>query len=380
MNGESRQSQHMEILSRLLICGKEGVEEAERRENIGKLRRELRYAATLGESEFADFLELANAHHVIVRALSVLQDVAKLEPTAWVADQQNLEGLKSKCDIALANERGRIERAMGYLHSICEALEGRGCRVAVIKSLDHWPDLGSDLDLYTTAEQRTVEQTMRESFDARCVERSWGDRLANKWNFRVPGLPELVEVHVRYLGQTGEHAELARRVIERRIQKQVDGREFRVAAPEERIVISALQRVYRHFYYRLCDMIDTAALLGLGQVNFIELKGAAESSGIWEGVATYLCLIQNYIQSFGGSVSLPDAVRNAAQSPNSTVHFKADYLRVSKVTGAKLYSSQLLSAGKHLDLRALLRLPLLPPLAISALVAHTLTGNDKGIW
>jgi len=26
------------------------------------------------------------------------------------------------------------------------------------------------------------------------------------------------------------------------------------------------------------------------------------------------------------------------------------------------------------------RLPLLPPLAISALVAYRLTGNDKGVW
>lgn len=62
------------------------------------------------------------------------------------------------------------------------------------------------------------------------------------------------------------------------------------------------------------------------------------------------------------------------------VQFKDDYLRVSKATGARLYSSQLLAAGKHGDIRALLRLPLLPPLAISALVAHSLTGNDKGIW
>ena len=67
-----------------------------------------------------------------------------------------------------------------------------------------------------------------------------------------------------------------------------------VAAPEERIVISTLQRVYRHFYFRLCDMIDTAALLKVERVDFDELKRAANSAGIWQGVATYLRLIQNY--------------------------------------------------------------------------------------
>ena len=62
------------------------------------------------------------------------------------------------------------------------------------------------------------------------------------------------------------------------------------------------------------------------------------------------------------------------------VQFSEGFLRVSKVTGAELYASQLLQAGKHRDVRALVRLPLLPPLAISAAVAHSVTGNDKGIW
>lgn len=285
-----------------------------------------------------------------------------------------------RCESALAAERARIDRAIGHLHSICNVLEARGCRVAVIKSLDHWPDLGSDLDLYTTADESAVGQAMREQFGAQRVERSWGDRLAHKWNYSVPGLPELVEIHVQYLGQTGEHAELAQRVIERRVPKSVGGYDFLVAAPEERVVISTLQRVYRHFYFRLCDMIDTAALLRSGAVDFDELKRAANSAGIWPGVATYLRLIRNYVQSYGGIVVLPDAVMEAAYSPDSKVQLKGGYLRVSKATGAKLYSSQLLQAGKHGDVRALLRLPLLPPLAISALVAHSLTGDDKGIW
>ena len=332
------------------------------------------------KGEFTNFVALADTHHVIVRALSVLQSTAARESRAVVPSSASDKQLAERCERALADERARIDRAVGYLHLICSALEARGCQVAVIKSLDHWPDLGSDLDLYTTADEHAVERAMGEGFGAERIERSWGDRLANKWNFKVPGLPELVEIHVQYLGQTGEHAELARRVIERRVQKNVGGYEFMVATPEERIVISALQRVYRHFYFRLCDMIDTAGLLNSGAVNFGELKRAANSAGIWEGVATYLCLIQNYIQSYGGIVRLPDDVVQSAFSPEASVQFKSGYLRVSKATGARLYSSQLFAAGRNGDMRALLRLPLLPPLAISALVAHSLTGNDKGIW
>jgi putative nucleotidyltransferase-like protein len=371
MKVESRQAQHIETFSRLLFRAQPEGSELAVSCNIEQFRRALRYTASLRHSEFSDFVTLANTHHVIVRALTVLQRAAALDDEKEVTDQ---------CERALAAERTRIEQAMGFLQSICVALEGRGCEVAVIKSLDHWPDLGSDLDLYTTSDQRSVERAMREEFGAHPVERSWGDRLANKWNYSVPGLPELVEVHVQYLGQTGEHAELARRVIDRKVSKTVGGREFRVPAPEERIVISALQRVYRHFYFRLCDMVDTASLLQSGAVDFRELKRAANSAGIWPGVATYLCLVENYVKGYAGVVSLPDEVRTSAYSRESKVQFKDGYFRVSKATAAGLYSLQLLQAGRHCDVRALVRLPLLPPLAISALVAHSLTGNDKGIW
>lgn len=369
MKDKSRNGHYMDVLSRLVVP----VHAGSRESGVAteQFQRDVRYVASLSDAEWADFVTLANNHHVIMRAFSILREGAA---------SQNENELVQRCDHAMAAERKRIERAVGFLHSICEGLEARGCKVAVIKSLDHWPDLGSDLDLYTTSDDRKLDRAMREEFKAQPVERSWGDRLANKWNYRVPGLPELVEIHVQYLGQTGEHAELAQRVIEREIPKNVGEYEFMVAAPEERIVISTLQRVYRHFYFRLCDMIDTASLLRSGALNFGELKRAADSAGIWPGVATYLCLVQNYIQAFGGSVVIPEEVKKAAHSPQSTVEFRNGYLRVSMTTAVSLYSVQLLQAGIHRDVRALLRLPLLPPLAISALVAHSLTGDDKGIW
>jgi hypothetical protein len=376
MNSEVKQAEYMAVLSRVTIGEAEPGGDGE---SWSRLRRELAYVMRLNEREFGNFVELANNHHVIVRAFEALKKVATLdEPGAESVEKW--PGKSERFEAVLKNERARIKRAVEYLYKICNGLEARGCRVAVIKSLDHWPDLGSDLDLYTTADDRAVERAMREEFGAHPVERSWGDRLAQKWNYRVPGLPELVEIHVQYLGQTGEHEELARRVIERGVKKNVGGYEFGAAAPEERLVISALQRVYRHFYFRLCDMIDSAGLLKSGAVDFAELRKAASSAGIWKGVATYLCLIQNYVREYKGDLELPDKVTRAAHSPESTVQFKDGYLRVSKATGAKLYSTQLLEAGKNRDMRALLRLPLLPPLAISALVAHSLTGNDKGIW
>jgi hypothetical protein len=372
MNRESQAAQHMDSLARLVIgeyCG--DSQGSAQSPHLKDSLRDIRYLRDLSGPELASYLALANNHHVVMRALSALEEDAT---------RQDDKRIGEWCRQSLAAERARIGVAIDFLQSICTALESNGCRVAVIKSLDHWPDLGSDLDLCIVADHRSVDQVMRNEFGAHPVQRSWGDRLARKWNYGVPGLPELVEIHVQCLGQTGEHAELARRVIDRGVPKTVGEHVFRVPAPEERIIICALQRVYRHFYFRLCDMVDTASLLQIGTIDFAELQRASSAAGIWRGVATFLSLVNNYVTSYGGIIALPHEVATAANSPETHVRFENGFLRVPLSKALSLYVSQLLQAGRRRDARALRRLPLLPPLAVSALVAHRLTGDDKGIW
>jgi Uncharacterised nucleotidyltransferase len=369
MKVESGQARHMDTLSRLLIPPYCDGDQAQKQ--LERVRADLQYLCALDGFEWKKFLELADSNHVLMRALAVLEAAALAYGEPKMAEA---------CSVALAAEQARIEHAAGFLDRICRALESNGCAVAVIKSLDHWPDLGSDLDVYTTADPRRVQEVMRREFNACWVARSWGDRLAGKWNFKVPGLPELVEIHVQRLGQTGEHQRMARRIIERRLRRAIGDHEFYVPAPEERLVISALQRVYRHFYFRLCDMIDVARLLRTETVDFSELRAATSAAGIWPGVATFLCLVRSYIGAYGGSIVLPLEVVTSAQRAQSRVRFKQSFLRMSPVSAAGLYGSQLLQAGLRRDLRTLARLPLLPPLAVSALVAERLTGNNKGIW
>jgi len=130
---------------------------------------------------------LASSNHVIMRSFVPLQTILEA--------QGNAEGAESVAN-AVQREQARINHALSFLRQICATLEKNGCPVLVIKSLDHWPDLGSDLDLYTSADASNVVETMSAAFQAKLADRSWGDRLANKWNFIVPGLPELVEIHV----------------------------------------------------------------------------------------------------------------------------------------------------------------------------------------
>lgn len=365
---ESQTAQFVDILSSLVFNGGQGA----RSGDPTATDRGLQYVSGLSGQGLSNFLELADANHVTVRALQKLQGAA--------SRAAGHEHVVSWCEAALTQERSRIRHAVERLAPVYAALEAAGAEVAVIKSLDHWPDLGSDLDLYTSGDESTVQRVMTRQFQATREPRSWGDRLANKWNFKLPGLPELIEVHVRYLGQTGEQKALARRVLERSVTRTVGGYTFRVPAPEERVIISTLQRIYRHLYFRLCDMADFAGLLNDHAIDFSELRRAAQLGGIWPGVATFLLLIGEYVNSYGCPVEIPGEVLSAAPSRSIRVYLGGKFLRVPKGPAAGLYGSQLLSAGRHADVRAMFRLPLLPPLAISALVAYRLTGNDKGVW
>lgn len=329
--------------------------------------------ASLSREDFDLLLTLAESNHVIVRGLDALLDVAR-----EAQDAERTEWARA----ALAAEQSRIAVATHFLHEICTAFEESNLNAMVIKSLDHWPDLGSDLDLFTDAEPEQIASLMRTRFGAVIAQRSWGDRLAHKWNYLIPGLPEAVEIHVGRLGQTGEQAAFASCLLGRSVHVLRGGYSFRVPCASDRITISTLQRMYRHFYFRLCDVIDTAALAGSGVIDYDDLLASAQAAGIWEGVATYLTIVSDYLKSHRGSgLDMPSFVTVAARFGGSAIFYGEGFLRVPILPqSARLYGSQLAGILGRGEIASGARLSLLPWLATAAVLGQKITGSDKGIW
>ena len=73
--------------------------------------------------------------------------------------------------------------------------------------------------------------------------------------------------------------------MDRSVKREVAGRLFWVPAPEERILLATLQRLYRHYHVRICDIVNTKELVDSASVDFDELRRAAKCAGIWPGVA-----------------------------------------------------------------------------------------------
>lgn len=379
MNSAQNSKGSLTLLSRLLF-------EADRNQNLNFTDQEptpfdsaqpncsgelAEAIASYQPQDFGELWGLAGSHHVIVRALPRLHAV--------LASQGNDRA--DWVEHALEKEQARIDHALSFLEPICRALEQVG-DVVVMKSLDHWPDLGSDLDLYSNAKSSDIVAVMQREFNARMDDRSWGDRLANKWNFVVPGLPELVEVHAGRLGQTGEQVAITNSVVSRSRVEQFGSHLLRTPAPEDRMVISTLQRMYRHFYLRLCDIADNARLIDFGAVNYEYLKSLANSAGLWDGLATYLLIVSDYVKSFRGTrLPLPSLVTEAARFGNERVSFRRRFLRIPIFPqAAKLYVREWERLLRNGELQNAFRLSLLPGLACAAALEFKFTGSDKGIW
>ena len=329
--------------------------------------------ATLDYEQFDDFVSLLDKNHVLVRALTPLQELATSAGDSCLVD---------RILAALAAEHERIREALQSLEHVCAELEASGCPVVVIKTLEHWPDFGSDLDLFSTGDERCVSNLLRDKCQARPTMRSVGDFLSHKRSFRLPGLRTPVEVHISRLGQAGELVELAKQIVIRRKPLHLNGYVFQVPAPEERVIITSLERMYRHLYFRICDILNLSSLLQSDNLSFVELQHAAEQNGIWPGVASCLKIVCDYRNSFASDhLSLPPQVTSAA-ALGAEILFERDGLWHFPIMpqGARLFAWELAHAIRRGDIAAITRLSLLPPLASMASLAYAVTGNSGRIW
>jgi hypothetical protein len=330
----------------------------------------------MSSEEWRDFLRFAELQRVYLRTLKLLQkSPAAYGITPRFVEPDGLERLMQ------AEER-QIAHALASLDRVVRALEMTGHPPIVIKTLDHWPDIGSDLDLFISATENDTVRVMRSELQAEVQQQSWGDRLAHKWNFRIPGLPRLVEIHVGCLGQTGEQDALPAHLEETSVIRAIGTFRFRVPAPEEQVTLSTLQRMYRHFYIRFTDLLNLTGLVRTGRLDFARLRASAQRWSIWPGVATLLKITSDYNERAGvGPLLLPEYVVGSASFGAEVTYVGEQFLRLPMVPqGSQLFLQQLFGTGVARNFRAAARLSLLPVLAAAAFVNLRITGDDKGIW
>src|SRR5580693_3874889 len=259
----------------------------------------------MSNEERSEFLRFAVLQRVYLRTLQLLEK--------WYVEDAGAARFEGFEEMKRAEQR-QIDTALVTLSKIVGALELTGHTPIVIKTLDHWPDIGSDLDLFIAATEEDTVRVMQSELKAEPQAQSWGDRLAHKWNFRIPGLSRLVEIHVGCLGQTGEQDALPAHLEETSVMRDAGSFRFRVPSPEEQVALATLQRMYRHFYIRLTDLVNLSGLVRAGRLDFTRLRASAQRWSIWPGIATLLKITSDYNERTGaGTLPLPEFVVRSAR-------------------------------------------------------------------
>ena len=348
----------------------------ERSESSPQIEDALVRLQRMSQKEWSDFLRFAELQRVYLRTLQLLEK--------WsVEGRVRLRSVDAKgLDDMMRDEERKIAHALATLDKVVRALELTGHSPLVIKTLDHLPDIGSDLDLFIAATEADTVRVMRSELRAEVQPQSWGDRLAHKWNFRIPGLTRLVEIHVGCLGQTGEQDALPAHLERTSVMQSVGHLRFRVPAPEEQVTLATLQRMYRHFYIRFTDLLNLTGLVRAGRLDFAQLRASAERWSIWPGVATLLKITSDCNERAGvGLLTLPEFVIRSSRFGAEVTYVGEQFLRLPMVPqGSQLFLQQLVATGAARRFRAAARLSLLPMLAAAAFVNLRVTGDDKGIW
>ncbi len=360
MKKNDKTESHLRALSLLVFCPERSDEPVQ-------------HVAGLDAHEREEFFKLADAHHVIVRGFQPLQQQAySIDNQELVLFTQNM----------LDRERNRIAKALTYLENVCTRIKAAGCDVTVIKTLDHWPDFGSDLDLLTLGDERRLVQVLKNELHARHCLRTPGDCIAHKRSFALPGLPERVELHINRLGPVGEHVALVKRFSSRSRAANFNGYTFQIAAPEEKVIAGTLQRMYRNLYVRICDVFDAATLIERQSIDFGDLRATAVEAGIWPGVATFLTLAADYAKKYRGDrLEMPDSVIESAHFRADRTTVRGGYFRFPALPyGLGLYGHQLRHTAHSRDIPAAARLSLVPPLASMGALAYAITGNSGRVW
>lgn len=335
---------------------------------------ELAQLSQWNQRQVANFIDLAREHRMLLRALV---------PVREVAARLGCDGLLELAGAEVAAERERIRISLQCLDAVCTELEVAGCPVVLFKSLDHWPDFGSDLDLCVVGDERYILDIFTRKLGARKRLRSPGDHLAHKWTFLLRGDPTEIEIHVNRLGHTGEHVQLAASFIDRRKLVQVNEYNVPVPAPEERIIAAAVHRMYRNLYFRVCDIVNLTSLIQNSKLNYGYLRALAGQAGIWPGVAACLKIVSDSVAPYlRRPLDLPEDVQRSAGKIGSVkLLLRGTFFHLPLFPyGAGLFFRQFAHTLRSGNLAAAVRLSLLPPLASVGTLASAVTGSSAHVW
>lgn len=339
-------------------------------------------------SQYVDFitktlLDTENSKAIIPKELNFEDIIAVLKKNRitarWLKKMKYSfdETKQGQIDSILHEENTRLNKALEIIDKVTKEFKKRNLSLMVIKTLDNYPDLGHDVDLYTDAPIGEIDDILINTFKAKLEHPTFSEKLAHKRNYKINGYTTL-EIHCSRLGQLGEDRLLAEDLIDNQEKIEISGKIAYIPKPEYRVLLCVLQRIYRHFNIRICDAYNTIELINSNSIDWNFLRKISDKYGIWEGVQRYFSYIQKLVTKY--SITLNAEVNLIHKDWPSAIRDKNMHFRFPLAsTGISAYSKKITHDISHLNLYSIARLSLIIPLSFIHYISVKLFGQSK-VW
>ncbi len=297
-------------------------------------------------------------NRIVLRGLQVLKDRAPIE---------FLPGLEEK----ISEQWERTKKILKYLELLMEKLD---FEFVFIKTPDNYPDFGHDVDVLTKISGKEVRRLLGPP-GFRELSQTLAERIADKVNFVYEDYCNL-EVHCGRLGELGEHVKLVHYILEGKRKETVGGVEVWVPSWEARVLLITLQRLYRHFNLRGCDVYNVITWYREGKFSVDTLFGIADSFGLLPGVKGLLRFVNEVNATITGELLFDDP----SLAPLDELYCDRGLIRFDRKRYLpRMYWDKWKWDVSHGEWAALTRELLVIPLSLLAVFYLKVLGKE-GIW
>ncbi len=243
-----------------------------------------------------------------------------------------------------------------------------------IKTPDNFPDFGHDVDILCLENAKQIKHIfLSKGFSLQ--KQGLAEKIAEKLNFNYKNSCN-IEVHCARLGAMGEHKEICQYILTNKTKIDLEG--IRIWAPDynSRIFLIVLQRMYRHFNIRACDVINVIKWYNQKLINPQQTIQIAKQFGIHYGTILFFQFVNEIYKQIHNQNLFDDPIL----AQKRCVFFSNKLIRFNRKTLVPyVFLKKILWDISHLKLNPLLREMLIPPIATIAII-NLKVFKKGGIW
>jgi hypothetical protein len=210
---------------------------------------------------------------------------------------------------AVERERQRVAHALRMIRMIDQNCSRHGIAHLFPKALQHYPDMGHDVDLLVHTESTAVDRLVLGELSAVGRPRALRDRLAGTTSYRIGDSPLTLDILHGRVGVLGEHRRLATLLVQNRRCAYVAEMALDIPSPELQVVLQGLQKVSGASSLRLADVLSTIAAARGGWLDWNDLARTARQAGVYAPVCCYLAYVNQIHEEHFGQPLLPPSVQ-----------------------------------------------------------------------